>query len=105
MAEEQKQATAPSAPPRRDGGGGHGGGHSGGGHRGGGHRGGSHRRPRRERGGAALVPADPVVGSANIFARRRSASFAWRRWTSSTTSARTFCRSLCRNAARFCPGA
>ena len=30
MAEEQKQATAPSAPPRRDGGGGHGGGHSGG---------------------------------------------------------------------------
>jgi hypothetical protein len=56
-------------------------------------------------GRAGLVQADHVVGSANIFARKKSASFAWRRWTSSTTNARTFCRSLCRNAARFYPGA
>ena len=56
-------------------------------------------------GRAGLVQADRVAGSANIFAKRKSASFAWRKSTSSTTSGRTFFRSLCRNAARFCPGA
>ena len=51
-----------------------------------------------------VVQADRAVGSANIFARRKSASFAWRRWISSTTSARTFFRNLCRSAAKYCPG-
>jgi hypothetical protein len=41
------------------------------------------------------------AASDSISGRRKSASFASRRWTSSTTSARTSCRSSCRSAARF----
>src|SRR2546421_8010028 len=54
------------------------------------------------------VPAEVLeVGpgaSASISARRRCASSASRRWTSSTTSARTSFRNSCRSAGRFCHG-
>src|SRR5215813_9334958 len=50
---------------------------------------------------ARVVPAVLAAASANTSARRRSASFVSRRWTSSTTSAPTSCRSSCRSAARF----
>src|SRR5579884_3506619 len=50
-------------------------------------------------------PALPSAASASISARRKSASFASREWTSSTTSARTSFRSLCRSAERFCRAA
>jgi hypothetical protein len=46
--------------------------------------------------------ADVRAESGSISARRRFASSASRRWTSSTTSAPTFCRSSCRSAGRFC---
>src|SRR5882724_5290680 len=49
-----------------------------------------------------VVRADGRAGSGNISARRRFASSAWRRWISSTTSARTSCRSSCRSAGKFC---
>jgi len=77
MAEEQKQATAPSAPPRRDGGGGHGGGHSGGGHSGGGHSGGSHGGPRREGGGpgGAGGPGGPRRGKRQYFRKKKVCKF------------------------------
>jgi small subunit ribosomal protein S18 len=75
MAEEQKQATAPSAPPRRDGGGGHGGGHSGGGHSGGGHSGGSHGGPRREGGPGAAGPGGPRRGKRQYFRKKKVCKF------------------------------
>jgi len=77
MAEEQKQATAPSAPPRRDGGGGHGGGHSGGGRSGGGHSGGSHGGPRREGGGpgGAGGPGGPRRGKRQYFRKKKVCKF------------------------------
>src|SRR3984893_15639607 len=75
MAEEQKQATAPSAPPRRDGGG-HGGGHSGGGgHRGGGHSGGSHGGPRREGGPGGAGPGGPRRGKRQYFRKKKVCKF------------------------------
>jgi small subunit ribosomal protein S18 len=76
MAEEQKQATAPSAPPRRDGGGGHGG-HSGGGHSGGSHSGGSHGGPRREGGGpgGAGGPGGPRRGKRQYFRKKKVCKF------------------------------
>jgi small subunit ribosomal protein S18 len=75
MAEEQKQATAPSAPPRRDGGGGHGGGHSGG-HSGGGHSGGSHGGPRREGGGpGGAGPGGPRRGKRQYFRKKKVCKF------------------------------
>src|SRR6195256_1003322 len=71
MAEEQKQATAPSAPPRRDGGGGHGGGHSGGGHSGG-----SHGGPRREGGGpGGAGPGGPRRGKRQYFRKKKVCKF------------------------------
>src|ERR1700675_575772 len=73
MAEEQKQATAPSAPPRR--GGGHGGGHSGGGHSGGGHSGGSHGGPRREGGPGAAGPGGPRRGKRQYFRKKKVCKF------------------------------
>jgi small subunit ribosomal protein S18 len=77
MAEEQKQTTgAPSAPPRRDGGGGHGGGHSGGGHSGGGHSGGSHGGPRREGGGpGGAGPGGPRRGKRQYFRKKKVCKF------------------------------
>jgi small subunit ribosomal protein S18 len=76
MAEEQKQATTPSAPPRRDGGGGHGGGHSGGGHSGGGHSGGSHGGPRREGGGpGGAGPGGPRRGKRQYFRKKKVCKF------------------------------
>ena len=76
MAEEQKQATAPSAPPRRDGGGGHGGGHSGGGHSGGSHSGGSHGGPRREGGGpGGAGPGGPRRGKRQYFRKKKVCKF------------------------------
>jgi small subunit ribosomal protein S18 len=76
MAEEQKQATAPSAPPRRDGGGGHSGGHSGGGHSGGGHSGGSHGGPRREGGGpGGAGPGGPRRGKRQYFRKKKVCKF------------------------------
>jgi small subunit ribosomal protein S18 len=76
MAEEQKQATAPSAPPRRDGAGGHGGGHSGGGHSGGGHSGGSHGGPRREGGGpGGAGPGGPRRGKRQYFRKKKVCKF------------------------------
>jgi small subunit ribosomal protein S18 len=76
MAEEQKQATAPSAPPRRDGGGGHGGSHSGGGHSGGGHSGGSHGGPRREGGGpGGAGPGGPRRGKRQYFRKKKVCKF------------------------------
>jgi small subunit ribosomal protein S18 len=77
MADEQKQASAPSggsggsggsgAPPRRDGGGGHGGGHSGGGHSG----------PRREGGpgGGAGGPGGPRRGKRQYFRKKKVCKF------------------------------
>jgi small subunit ribosomal protein S18 len=66
MAEEQKQATAPSAPPRRDGGGGHGGGHSGG----------SHGGPRREGGGpGGAGPGGPRRGKRQYFRKKKVCKF------------------------------
>src|SRR6202795_4155002 len=73
MAEEQKQATAPSAPPRR--GGGHGGGHSGGGHSGGGHSGGSHGGPRREGGPGGAGPGGPRRGKRQYFRKKKVCKF------------------------------
>jgi small subunit ribosomal protein S18 len=82
MADEQKQASAPSggsggsggsgAPPRRDGGGGHGGGHSGGGHSGGGHSG-----PRREGGpgGGPGGPGGPRRGKRQYFRKKKVCKF------------------------------
>src|SRR6202166_1500976 len=76
MAEEQKQATAPSAPPRRDGGGGHGGGDSGGGgHSGGGHSGGSHGGPRREGGPGGAGPGGPRRGKRQYFRKKKVCKF------------------------------
>jgi small subunit ribosomal protein S18 len=95
MADEQKQASAPSgpsgaggasggssAPPRRDGGGGHGGGHSGGGHSGGGHSGGGHSGgghsgPRREGGpgGGAGGPGGPRRGKRQYFRKKKVCKF------------------------------
>src|ERR1700736_3597715 len=76
MAEEQKKVTAPSAPPRRDGGGGHGGGHSGGGHSGGGHSGGSHGGPRREGGGpGGGGPGGPRRGKRQYFRKKKVCKF------------------------------
>jgi len=76
MAEEQKQTTAPSAPPRRDGGGGHGGGHSGGGHSGGGHSGGSHGGPRREGSGpGGAGPGGPRRGKRQYFRKKKVCKF------------------------------
>src|SRR6202162_5625469 len=67
MAEEQKQATAPSAPPRRDGGGGH----SGGGPSGGGHRG-----PRRDWGpGGPGGPGGPRRGKRQYFRKKKVCKF------------------------------
>jgi small subunit ribosomal protein S18 len=66
MAEEQKQATAPSgAPPRRDGGGGHGGGHSGG----------SHGGPRREGGPGGGGPGGPRRGKRQYFRKKKVCKF------------------------------
>jgi hypothetical protein len=48
---------------------------------------------------------DVRAESDSISARRRFASSASRRWTSSTTSAPIFCRSSCRSAERFCRAA
>src|ERR1700675_2272425 len=73
MAEEQKQATAPSAPPRR--GGGHGGGHSGGGHSGGGHSGGSHGGPRREGGPGGAGPGGKRRGKRQYFRKKKVCKF------------------------------
>src|SRR6266436_4304118 len=81
------------APPRREGG------HS-------------HSGPRREGGpggdAAKAVPEVPVevqaaraAASDSISAKRKSASSASRKWTSSTTSVPTFFPSSCRSAARF----
>src|SRR6202011_5633619 len=76
MAEEQKKVTAPSAPPRREGGGGHGGGHSGGGHSGGGHSGGSHGGPRREGGGpGGAGPGGPRRGKRQYFRKKKVCKF------------------------------
>lgn len=83
MAEEQKQAaapSAPSAPPRREGGGGHGGGHSvgghsGGGHSGGGHSGGSHGGPRREGGPGGAGPGGPRRGKRQYFRKKKVCKF------------------------------
>jgi small subunit ribosomal protein S18 len=76
MVEEQKQATAPSVPPRRDGGGGHGGGHSGGGHSGGSHSGGSHGGPRREGGGpGGAGPGGPRRGKRQYFRKKKVCKF------------------------------
>src|ERR1700688_3413689 len=75
MAEEQKQAAAPSAPPRRDGGGGHGGGHSGGGHSSGGHSGGRHGGPRREGGPGAAGPGGPRRGKRQYFRKKKVCKF------------------------------
>src|ERR1700691_2970427 len=77
MAEEQKQAQSPSsAPPRRDGGGGHGGGHSGGGgHGGGGHSGGSHGGPRREGGAGGAGPGGPRRGKRQYFRKKKVCKF------------------------------
>jgi small subunit ribosomal protein S18 len=75
MADEQKQAPAPSggsgAPPRRDGGGGHGGGHSGGGHSGG------HSGPRREGGpgGGAGGTGGPRRGKRQYFRKKKVCKF------------------------------
>ncbi len=55
--------------------------------------------------GQVVVPVDLAAASASISARRKFASSASRRWTSSTTNARTFFRSLFRNAERFFRGA
>src|ERR1700726_1988386 len=74
MAEEQKKAKGPSAPPRRDGGGGHGGGHSGG-HSGGGHSGGSHGGPRREGGPGAAGPGGPRRGKRQYFRKKKVCKF------------------------------
>src|SRR5208283_3536140 len=52
----------------------------------------------------AEVPAARAAASASIFARRRCASSASRRWTSSTTSAQTSFRNSCRSAGRFFRG-
>jgi small subunit ribosomal protein S18 len=71
MADEQKQASAPSgAPPRRDGGGGHGGGHSGGGHSAGGHSG-----PRREGGPGGAGPGGPRRGKRQYFRKKKVCKF------------------------------
>jgi len=75
MAEEQKQATAPSAPPRRDGGGGHGGGHSGSGHSGGGHSSGSHGGPRRDGGPGGAGPGGPRRGKRQYFRKKKVCKF------------------------------
>src|ERR1700720_1432347 len=75
MADEQKQATAPGAPPRRDSGGGHGGGHSGGGHSGGGHSGGSHGGPRREGGPGGAGPGGPRRGKRQYFRKKKVCKF------------------------------
>jgi small subunit ribosomal protein S18 len=76
MAEEQKQAQSPSsAPPRRDGGGGHGGGHSGGGHSGGGHSAGGHGGPRREGGPGGGGPGGPRRGKRQYFRKKKVCKF------------------------------
>ena len=49
-----------------------------------------------------VVPEAGHAASASISGRKRFASSASRRWTSSTTNARTFFPSSCRNAGRFC---
>jgi small subunit ribosomal protein S18 len=70
MAEEQK-AQAPSAPPRRDGGGGHGG--HGGGHGG---PGGGHGGPRRDGGGpGAGGPGGPRRGKRQYFRKKKVCKF------------------------------
>lgn len=74
MAEEQKQATAPSAPPRREGGGHSGGGHSGGGHSGGGHGGGHGAGPRRD-GGPGGGPGGPRRGKRQYFRKKKVCKF------------------------------
>lgn len=66
MAEEQKQAQAPSAPPRRDGGGGHGG-HGG--------PGGGHGGPRREGGPGAGGPGGPRRGKRQYFRKKKVCKF------------------------------
>ena len=69
MADEQRQAQAPSgAPPRRDGGGGHGGGHSGGGSSGG------HGGPRRESGPGG-GPGGPRRGKRQYFRKKKVCKF------------------------------
>ena len=57
--------------------------------------------------GQVAVPgdrADHGAESGNFSARKKCASFAWKKWTWWTTSAPTSCRSLFRSAARFCRG-
>jgi small subunit ribosomal protein S18 len=66
MAEEQKQAQAPSAPPRRDGGGGHGG-HGG--------PGGGHGGPRREGGPGGGGPGGPRRGKRQYFRKKKVCKF------------------------------
>ena len=80
MAEEQKPAATPSAPPRREGGGHSGGGHSGGGHSGGGHSGGGHSGgghsagPRRD-GGPGGGPGGPRRGKRQYFRKKKVCKF------------------------------
>ena len=71
MADEQKQAQAPSAPPRREGGGGHG---PGGGHGG---PGGGHAGPRREGGpgGPGGGPGGPRRGKRQYFRKKKVCKF------------------------------
>ena len=69
MADEQK-AQAPSAPPRRDGGGGHGG--HGGSHGG---PGGGHGGPRREGGPGAGGPGGPRRGKRQYFRKKKVCKF------------------------------
>jgi small subunit ribosomal protein S18 len=72
MPEEQKQAQSPSsAPPRRDGGGGH----SGGGHSGGGHSAGGHGGPRREGGPGGGGPGGPRRGKRQYFRKKKVCKF------------------------------
>ena len=72
MADEQKQAQAPSAPPRREGGGGHGG--PGGGHGG---PGGGHGGPRREGGpgGPGGGPGGRPRGKRQYFRKKKVCKF------------------------------
>jgi hypothetical protein len=51
----------------------------------------------------AAVPVDLAAANGNFFARKKSASFVSKKWTSSITNAPTFFPNSCRNAARFFP--
>jgi hypothetical protein len=51
----------------------------------------------------AAVPVDLGAANGNFSARKKSASFVSKKWTSSITSAPIFFLSSCRNAAKFFP--